>query len=105
MEPIKVLDFSQFHDLDHRWFTRYCHEQYGGWKNHLQLWWIYKAQDRYLHEPLHNLTKRHTPAEIYSTEGKLVQHGGTGITATPTGKYTCLYCGILVDSKGKVIKE
>lgn len=104
-DKISEFDFSHFHDLGHQWFTKYCSEQYGGWKNHVQLWWTYIGQDRYVYQPWHDLTKRHTASEIYKTEGKLVKNGGTGITATPTGKYDCFYCAISVDSKGKVIKE
>lgn len=41
---IKGLDFSQYHDLGHWPFTRYCRGQYGGWRNHLSLLWEYRCK-------------------------------------------------------------
>lgn len=38
----KPLDFSRFHDLEHRPFSAYCRGMYGGPRRHLHLWWTYK---------------------------------------------------------------
>lgn len=40
------LDFSGFHDLLHRPFTRECRSQPGGWRRHLRLEWEYRRRDQ-----------------------------------------------------------
>ena len=42
MEPIKKLDFSQFHGLFHWIASPDCWRSYGGPTRHLQLWWQYQ---------------------------------------------------------------
>jgi len=45
-EPeIKELDFSQFHPLMHRPFSRECFGWYGGPTRHIELWWDYQRPD------------------------------------------------------------
>lgn len=40
------LDFSRFHELFHRPFTRECYQQYGGPRNHLELAWEFQYRDK-----------------------------------------------------------
>lgn len=63
------LDFSRFHDLMHRPFTRRCRSMYGGSRHHIALWWEYMAWPWAhrqtlcrlgLHEPAYEAGRRRT---------------------------------------------
>lgn len=102
MEEIDTtkLDFSEFHDLMHPWFSEYCRAQPGGIKRHLSLWWTYIAQDKYIYGPIHDIFKRHTAAELEDRE-----RTEKGWRFTGTGRYICFYCAVDVDKNGKEIRN
>lgn len=40
--PVKKIDFSEYHPLDHRLFSVACYEYYGGARRHIYLAWTFK---------------------------------------------------------------
>lgn len=40
--PVEKLDFSQWHPLDHHWWSPICPTFHGGRRNHFELWYDYQ---------------------------------------------------------------
>lgn len=38
------FDFSEYHPLDHNIFDSICGMYFGGWRQHIALWWEYQEE-------------------------------------------------------------
>lgn len=99
------MDFSQFHDLEHPWFSAYCYSQYGGPKHHIKLWWDYKF-DYHPYQIVGRIKckfNRHTPQGYWT--GLFTKETYDPKNMPPYDGYSCEFCGIKLNDEKRITRN